>query len=176
MNSVALFGQRIVGPLAGGAGCPALVGGCSSASTSFFHPAEHVGEHQPGVGGWRACSGSGGIAGGATATGGCIGCGALAQADSSSISAHSVGARQFDRVSCGIGGLLDGGLSALLFGARRFGGAGGSLRGLRALDVQHVLDLGRAHALGLHAAAVAGGEGYGDDDSGCRQLGQQPPG
>lgn len=176
MNSVAVFGQRIVGPLAGRSGCSALVGGCSSPSTSLVQPAEHVGEHHAGVGGWRACCGSGGIAGGATATGGCIGCGALAQACSSSVSAHSVGASSIDRLSGSICGLLNGGGAALLLGARRFGGAGSRLRGLRALDVQHMLHLGRAHALGLHAAAVAGGEGSGQDGGSGGKLGDEPPG
>lgn len=79
-------------------------------------------------------------------------------------------------MSSGIGSLLNGSSAALLFGARRFGGGGRRLRGLRALDVQHMLHLRRAHALGLHAAAVAGGEGPGQDGGSRRQLGDETPG
>jgi hypothetical protein len=63
--------------------------GCSSFSTSLLQPSRHVGEHQAGSAGWRALGGSGGIAGGATTTGG-KGCGTLAQAASSKGSASSI--------------------------------------------------------------------------------------
>ena len=162
--------------LAGCAGCAALVGKGSNSSTSFLQPAEHVGEHQAGVGGWRACGGSGGICGGGTTTGGCIGCGAVAQACSSSSGTVSISASCAAVNLGGIGDLLDGERSAPFLGAGGFDAAGGGGGGLGTLDVQHVLHGQGTHVLGLHAAAVAGGEGGDQQRRRGGELGQQAPG
>ena len=42
--------QRVIGPLARGAGCSGSVGLGSKLSTSRLHPSEHVGKHVSGAG------------------------------------------------------------------------------------------------------------------------------
>ena len=123
-------GQRLIGADAGIPGDAALIGDSSKLSSSVRKPAEHVGEHSVGVCGWRACGGSGGIAGGWMTSGG-NGGGTLAQAVTSRNSTHSVSMSSTRGRFGDMGNPLCFVVAALLFGPRGlFGFERGLLIGL----------------------------------------------
>jgi hypothetical protein len=113
-----LRGQGIKGALAGNAAGASVVSRCRHVRKSLSERSEHVGKHQAGAGSCLASLGSAGIAGGFGGEG--IGCcaGCVAQADSSSASAHgssSAGLLGFSFSTCNPFNVCG---AARLFGAR----------------------------------------------------------
>ena len=130
----------------------------SNSVRSFIKPALHVGEQIDGVVGWRAATGSGGIAGGGTTTGG-EGCDTPAQADTSIGSASSVSARAIAVGLCFIQDLPECGKAAGLFGAVRGDGlASGTLERAQLLRVV-TLRAGVRALLDREAVGLQAGQG-----------------
>jgi hypothetical protein len=143
------------------------VEGCSKLSRSLVNPAEHVGEHHSGRSGWRALGGSGGIAGGATTTGG-KGCGTVPQAASSNGSASSISfctGRPLGLMVDDFGDGLDTALllgSGELFGVDSGGCEGGAFGGMGA-GLLGELEVRTAQAPGLR---TEGGKAQGQAGGG----------
>lgn len=158
-----LCGQRVVGALAEGAGCPSLSSKARQVFRSLLNAAEHVGKHHEGVAGWRACGGRGGIRAGSTdvADGGLL---QPAVRQSSSIASFSL------NDGLGIGDLLiDGRGAALFFGAL---GAVGEQPGLGLVALVGGQVFTSTSTAGAPREGVGDGQGHADDDE--LPVGQQP--
>lgn len=135
--------QCPVALLAGSSSGVGSVSKLSNSVRSLVKPALHVGKQIDGGSGWRACTGSAGMAGGCTTTGG-KGCATVAQPLTSISSGNSISAGSRKGLSGFIGGFLHLCGAALFFSA----GAGfGLARGVSQF----------AHLLGMLGAGVGMG-------------------